>query len=592
MKVDVWEKVGCNPVLPKRVGKWDAHSVRELSPVIDEDTGVISSLKDGRVMAFYCGNKSRDEGFSIGLALSPDNGFTWSERLADPVVKPKPASWYRRSVGQPWTLRLNDGYLMMMATGVEDDTRSLGVFTSYDGLAWKDCGAKLSLDQFHYDDDHGLGSLGVPCVIKRSTGDFFVVFEGRKKGEANHWRVFGASSSDFVGSWKPYNGGYPFFLESGDGWESIGVANPKLVEEYAGQFLLAYNGMGSDSRWRVGFARTSDFVRWDRHLDNPVMSPSFDWEAIGVETSFLAKGDEAYQKFYYQGFDKNGCSQVGLALCRQMAATSDKVSFRHRVKGLFKWSQKKVTQRDIVLGLQKLGLKRNSIVLVHSSLSRFGYVLGGANTVIEALIEVVGVNGTLLMPAFTNIVDVDATFDVRTKPCDKSMGIIPETFRRRKDTLRSLHPSHSLTAVGAKSKGMVADHDLSVTPFGDKTPFSRLVQWGGFILFLGVDLTYNTSVHTFEDSVDSFPYKTYYDEVFPIRVLDHDGVERVVRTTRFNPAVSKFRDVTKIEKFLLKAQVLRKGMIGDSLVRLMKAQDLMDTLTGMFEQGITVYTKK
>jgi aminoglycoside 3-N-acetyltransferase len=47
-----------------------------------------------------------------------------------------------------------------------------------------------------------------------------------------------------------------------------------------------------------------------------------------------------------------------------------------------------VTKEDIKKGLIKLGLKKGDIIGVHSSLSRFGYVIGGADTVIDALLEI------------------------------------------------------------------------------------------------------------------------------------------------------------------------------------------------------------
>ncbi|MBQ1607625.1 MAG: AAC(3) family N-acetyltransferase, partial [Lachnospiraceae bacterium] len=59
---------------------------------------------------------------------------------------------------------------------------------------------------------------------------------------------------------------------------------------------------------------------------------------------------------------------------------------------------KTVTKTDIVTDLKKLGLKQGDTVMVHTALKSIGYVCGGAQTVIEALIEVVGEDGTIMMP--------------------------------------------------------------------------------------------------------------------------------------------------------------------------------------------------
>ena len=59
---------------------------------------------------------------------------------------------------------------------------------------------------------------------------------------------------------------------------------------------------------------------------------------------------------------------------------------------------KVVIREDIVNELKRMGLEKNDVVMVHTSLKSMGYVCGGAQTVIEALIEVVGEEGTIMMP--------------------------------------------------------------------------------------------------------------------------------------------------------------------------------------------------
>ena len=59
---------------------------------------------------------------------------------------------------------------------------------------------------------------------------------------------------------------------------------------------------------------------------------------------------------------------------------------------------KVVIKEDIVKELKQIGLKRGDAVMVHTSLKSMGYICGGAQTVIEALLEVVGEDGTIMMP--------------------------------------------------------------------------------------------------------------------------------------------------------------------------------------------------
>lgn len=129
-----------------------------------------------------------------------------------------------------------------------------------------------------------------------------------------------------------------------------------------------------------------------------------------------------------------------------------------------------VSKEDIAEGLRKLGLKKDDVVGVHSSLSSFGYVEGGADAVIDALLEVVGEEGSIVMPTHsTNRVFVDLTpelkaanvswllkilpYDPEETPC--STGAIPEAFRKRVGVKRSFHPLLSLAAIGPKAGEIV-----------------------------------------------------------------------------------------------------------------------------------------
>lgn len=127
----------------------------------------------------------------------------------------------------------------------------------------------------------------------------------------------------------------------------------------------------------------------------------------------------------------------------------------------------RVRMENIKAGLTKLGLKKGDTVGVHSSLGSFGYVEGGADTVIDALLETVGKRGNIVMSTHSaNLSDDKRTpemvaigiswlFKILPYDPDKTpvtTGIIPETFRKRKGVIRGLHPSLSIAATGPKAK--------------------------------------------------------------------------------------------------------------------------------------------
>src|SRR3954452_12147705 len=105
-----------------------------------------------------------------------------------------------------------------------------------------------------------------------------------------------------------------------------------------------------------------------------------------------------------------------------------------------------VSRATLTADLRRLGLRRGATVLVHSSLSRIRHVEGGAETVIDALIDSVTPGGTVLFPTLTGTErdgpDCPPVMDVQATAC--WTGRIPETARHRPDAHRSLHPTHSL----------------------------------------------------------------------------------------------------------------------------------------------------
>ena len=155
--------------------------------------------------------------------------------------------------------------------------------------------------------------------------------------------------------------------------------------------------------------------------------------------------------------------------------------------------------------LSALGIPRGSSLLVHSSLSAMGNIEGGSETVIKGLLKALGPEGTLLMPAlsYENVTRRNPVFDVRKTP--SCIGVIPEYFRKRDGTRRSIHPTHSVCAVGPNTGTFLDEHYKDSTPVGPHSPFRILRDMQGYILMLGCGLKPNTSMHGIEELVEP-PY--------------------------------------------------------------------------------------
>ena len=152
-----------------------------------------------------------------------------------------------------------------------------------------------------------------------------------------------------------------------------------------------------------------------------------------------------------------------------------------------------ITRARLVADVRALGVIRGMDLMVHSSLTQIGPVKGGAATVVEALLEAIGPRGTLLMPSFNH--GAAHVFNPMTTPTNN--GAIPDAMWRRKDALRSLHPTHSVAAIGSNADWYCAGH-LESGIWAQDSPIGRLIHHGGHLLLLGVDHGSVTAYHVAE----------------------------------------------------------------------------------------------
>ncbi|MDD5729427.1 MAG: AAC(3) family N-acetyltransferase, partial [Victivallales bacterium] len=176
--------------------------------------------------------------------------------------------------------------------------------------------------------------------------------------------------------------------------------------------------------------------------------------------------------------------------------------------------RQQITQTEIVKALHRVGIKAGDCLFVHSSVSAFGRIDGGENAVIDALLEAVGPTGTILMPTFT--VPFAAFAGELNKnrhyrpfaendPSQIWVGSIPRTFLQRKGVIRSGHPSHSVAGFGPLAEACLKDHQENDPPTGKTSPFAKLVEFKGKILYFGCGLDSSTFLHFLETEAN-LPY--------------------------------------------------------------------------------------
>lgn len=244
-----------------------------------------------------------------------------------------------------------------------------------------------------------------------------------------------------------------------------------------------------------------------------------------------------------------------------------------------------IRRKDIVAALRRAGVDRGDLIMLHSGLSGFGHIEGGADTVIHAFMEAIGPRGTLLLPAFTPSFIYFNGSCVKSKQarpydpeCAKDIwvGTIPQTFLKYKGVFRSIHPTHSVIGRGPLAKTCLQEHEETDPPTCRRSPFGKLLDYHGKMVWFGADLDSTTFFHFLEDEMNM----PYLAEAV-CRVKRPDGSIRTVLIPKHLPGHRDFYrtpgEKTKMYQWLLKNGLkIRKTKLGLGEIRLIDAAQMYD----------------
>ncbi len=258
--------------------------------------------------------------------------------------------------------------------------------------------------------------------------------------------------------------------------------------------------------------------------------------------------------------------------------------------------KKVVLPEEIECALREVGLKEGDNVMVHTSLGSMGYVCGGAQTIIEVLLKVVGPEGTVMMPTqswknldpsvgvhweieegdWQKIRDYWPAYDKNITPTN-TMGAVAEMFRSFPGSLRSDHPARSVAANGKHAEYFVENHDL-YDIFGENSPIGKLYALDGKVLLLGVDYDKNTSLHL-ADVRGEYPSKHMCTESSAMMV---DGERKWVS---YETLFVDGEDFIEIGEAFEKEHSVNMGKIGDATIRCMSQREVVDFAVSWIEKN-------
>jgi aminoglycoside N3'-acetyltransferase len=265
-----------------------------------------------------------------------------------------------------------------------------------------------------------------------------------------------------------------------------------------------------------------------------------------------------------------------------------------------------IDKATIVNGLRAMGIVPGDVVMLHSSLKSLGYVEGGAQTVLEAVYEAVSPGGTLVVPTYYlpggtiyNTCKMEGyVFDPRQH--GSNLGALPDTFLKMPGIRRSIHPTHSVSALGPQADYVVSTHHLAPSIFGSGSPWERCLQLNAKVLGLGISMGPVTFYHLLEDMLlDKFPLPVRLKETFMLPCRDWDGQLIKVPVTPLDPVYNPRRIDNKargdLQQFFIedfrRAGILKDGKVGTAAAWFVPAKDFYARLEWLAGWGITIYAE-
>lgn len=255
--------------------------------------------------------------------------------------------------------------------------------------------------------------------------------------------------------------------------------------------------------------------------------------------------------------------------------SSLKTKIKKEIKSKLRaWFAPKVHAADFRRGLEALNVPKDKPVLVHSSLSAFGFVPRGPQALLEAIQSYLHSDAAIVLPTHSwNLVNRGLrTFDSRSTP--SCVGAITEWFRHQPGVIRSLHPTHSVAALGPLAAEITQRHEDSLTPCGPGSPYERLLAMDATILFFGAPLETNTSYHCCEGIV-GVPYLLQKEKcVFDL--IDHSG--RAICKEISLHAAGIARNLKNMNNSMTESGILFNALIGKRMIHSIRGLAFRDFL--------------
>ncbi|MCK8058656.1 MULTISPECIES: AAC(3) family N-acetyltransferase [unclassified Fusibacter] len=236
---------------------------------------------------------------------------------------------------------------------------------------------------------------------------------------------------------------------------------------------------------------------------------------------------------------------------------------------------------ELISQLVEMGLEPTDVVMIHSSMKAIGEVEGGAQGVLDVLMDYFK-EGLLLLPTHTwaTVIDSQPVYNPATEP--SCVGILSNLFLKRDKVYRSLHPTHSVAAFGRDAKAYVQGEERFHTPCPREGCWGRLVDRRAKLLFIGATLKTNTFIHGIEEWMMipqrlSASTHTMYIDLKDRRIEKH-------MNRHDTPGIDVSKQYDKVEPLLLARGAATIGRFGQAKTYVLDAVRTYELVSSLLKE--------
>lgn len=264
---------------------------------------------------------------------------------------------------------------------------------------------------------------------------------------------------------------------------------------------------------------------------------------------------------------------------------------------------KKYRANDIVDCMIRMGMKPGDVIFIHSSMKEFYNYLGTGEELIKKIIEYLGPNGTLVMPAypkkFTSLPDKcllkdykglndPIMFDLKTTPT--GAGYLPEVFRKMPGVKRSINIQHSACAIGKYADYLLSEHHLSTTCWDEKSPYYKLTIVNAKVFALGLPYFLTTTIHCTDSLLrNKFDYfAQFFNKEIKYNYRDIDGNIRA--HCMFVNSIERKRNKRRMIKRYFDKNEYHVSRLSNLRIEWVSAKYTHELFMNLANQGIVMYS--